>query len=199
MIRDDPGRRARERPVPCAQAVRDARGQRPRVAVQASGCGVEPCRHQRTLHDEQQMAGGILAVDARAHHLAVGLAVKRGEEDRVLLGPAALVVNRGIQEVPAIRQEERPAVARVPRPVHRRDRHRRAARHCHAVQRPDGVGRKEDHAVLVPRAAPAVRRAIDRDRRPADEVDALEQGAGEERQGPVVMRPEWERGVLGSR
>ena len=145
------------------------------------------------------MTGGVLAVDARAHHLAIGRAVERCEEDRVLLGAAPLVVDCGIQEVPAVRQERRPAVARVPRPVHRRDRRRSAACGCHAVDRPDGVGRKEDHAISVPCAAPSVQREADRDRRTADEAHALEQVVGEERHGPVVLRPEREGAALGAR
>ncbi len=173
--------------------------QRHRLAGQPEPVGIEGLRHQRALANVEQVAAGRGIGDARLvardEHLGLRSVQGAGHQGVVLGHPGAGEVD----EVAAIRQEDRPAVvALAPGLVEVRDHLVGAAARRDPVDRRGRRGREEDHPGAAPGAAAAVVGAGERLRRTAREIHPHELAVGEEAEGAAVGRPEREPGALGA-
>src|SRR5438874_716787 len=97
--------------------------------------------------------------------------------------------------MPAVREKDRIAIACARGDS---DRDRSAARRRDAIERGRGIGRKDDNAIAIPRAAAAGRSIAHRLGRAACDCDLPELSLGEESDDAAIRRPERKSAVLGS-
>ena len=132
----------------------------------------------------------------RRHHGFGRGRVERPDEQRALFGLRAA---RQVQHVAPVGQEAGEPVRHLPAGrIEARHRHHLAARGRHAVQRRIGCGREDDDAVPAPGAAKAEWRVAQDPRRPVRQIETHQLAVGEERDRPVVGRPERQEPALGA-
>ena len=165
-----------------------------RIARQPSAPRVEALGHEDAFAHVQKVARRVDDVGARLQEERLLARIEVGDEDRVRLAlRAGRVRARHVEEVAAVGQERDPALRRLAaRGVERGRGLRRPARGGNTEDAGRRVGRVEDHAVPVPRAAAPVFDLADRQGRSPGDVDLLELLVGEERQEAAVRRPERE-------
>src|SRR5437016_477237 len=100
--------------------------------------------------------------------------------------------------MPAVRQEAWAPMSSLALAEHRCGS-RHASRSRYFLERRVSRRRKDNHAVLAPRATTKVRSIAQRDRRSARHIDFLDLAGCEEAEEPAVRRPEWRHGLVSPR